>query len=683
MTFLNPIWLFALPLVLIPILIHLLNQRRHRTIDWGAMQFLLSAKRMSKGMARLKQWAIMAMRMLVIAGLIFVITRPLSSGWVGSLTGGKPETVVIVLDRSASMQQQRLQTGQTKLSLGKEKISEALLTLGGSPSIVLIDGFSQKPIELSEPADLLDLPAADPTEAESDLATMLDATLDYINDNQTGRTDVWICSDGATNDWRPENTRWTAINSGFSKLEGVRFHLLNFAQNVESNTAVTVTRNDRIDSPGKSELVIDLTIERNIEQTGDSTVVGSDTVPVTFNINGLRSTLEVKIEGETASINGHRIPIDPELKIGWGTVELPLDASPSDNAWHFAFAQPLPRKTIVVSDSARTQRALSLAASTSIDDNSVHESKVVAPDRVGEINWQETAMLVWQADLPDELTAKQIQRFAEMGRTVVFMPPENPNDDSFAGVNWTQWSSFNAEGEAISYWNNRSGLLAKTRNGAALPVDELRVYRHCGVAGDLQILAKLKDETPILSRANTDAGTIYFLSTWPSATHSNLGREGVTLFAMVQRMIAQAAESLGAAKQFEAGTIPAQQANSLPRLTVDDDSDAVRLAESNSLRAGVYGNDSQLIALNRSAAEDRNETMTREEIDGLFAGLDYHVVDEQLTNNASLASEIWKLFIVLAGIALLAEAVLCLPPKLEIQSATAAMVGSKKRRTAA
>ena len=214
MTFLNPIWLFALPLVLIPILIHLLNQRRHRTIDWGAMQFLLSAKRMSRGMARLKQWLIMAMRMLVIAGLIFVVTRPLSSGWIGSLTGGKPETVVVVLDRSASMQQQRLQTGQTKLSLGKQKIAQALTTLGGSPSIVLVDGFSSKPIELQNAEYLLDLPAAEPTEAEADIASMLDTTLDYINDNQTGRTDVWICSDSGSNDWRPENTRWKAINSG-------------------------------------------------------------------------------------------------------------------------------------------------------------------------------------------------------------------------------------------------------------------------------------------------------------------------------------------------------------------------------------------------------------------------------------------------------------------------------------
>ena len=677
MTFLNPIWLFALPLVLIPILIHLLNQRRHRTIDWGAMQFLLSAKRMSRGMARLKQWLIMAMRMLVIAGLIFVITRPLSSGLIGSLTGGKPETVVVILDRSASMQQQRLQTGQSKLALGKQKIAQALTTLGGSPSIVLVDGFSSKPIEIQSPDDLLDLPAAEPTEAESDIAAMLDTTLNYINDNQTGRTDVWICSDSASNDWRPENTRWKAINSGFSKLEGVRFHLLNFAQEVESNYALNLTRYDRVDSDGKSELVIDLAIER-----GGQSTLASDSIPVTFNINGIRSTLEVDIEGETASINGHRIPIDPELKIGWGKVELPLDASPSDNAWHFAFAQAVPRKTVVVTDLPKVHRAISLAASTAIDVNSDYFSKVVTPDRVGEIDWQETAVLVWQAQLPDELTARQIKRFVELGRVVIFMPPDNPGDGSFAGVQWNQWSSFDAEGGAINYWNNRSGLLARTRNGSALPVDTLRVYRHCAAEGDLQVLAKLKDETPILSRANSDSGTVYFLGTWPSATHSNLGREGVTLFAMVHRMIATAAESLGAAKQLEAGTTPAKQANQLSGLTIEEGDDEVLLTENNSLRAGIYGDEKQLIALNRNAAEDRAETMPRTEIDNLFEGLDYHVVDEQLANNASLASEIWKLFIVLAGVALLAEAILCMPPKPEVTESVAATGASARRRAA-
>ncbi len=49
MSFLQPLLLAALPLVALPIIIHLINQRRYQTIRWGAMMFLLAANRMSRG----------------------------------------------------------------------------------------------------------------------------------------------------------------------------------------------------------------------------------------------------------------------------------------------------------------------------------------------------------------------------------------------------------------------------------------------------------------------------------------------------------------------------------------------------------------------------------------------------------------------------------------------------------
>ena len=105
MSFLQPILLASLPLVGLPILIHLINRQRHRTIRWGAMMFLLDAKRLTRGMARLRYWLIMAMRMLAIAGLIFAVARPLASGRFGLTLGGRADTAIIVLDRSSSMEQ--------------------------------------------------------------------------------------------------------------------------------------------------------------------------------------------------------------------------------------------------------------------------------------------------------------------------------------------------------------------------------------------------------------------------------------------------------------------------------------------------------------------------------------------------------------------------------------------------
>ena len=73
MSFLQPWLLVALPLVALPVIIHLINQRRFQSIRWAAMMFLLAAQRMARGYSRLRQWLIMLFRMLVVAGLVLAL----------------------------------------------------------------------------------------------------------------------------------------------------------------------------------------------------------------------------------------------------------------------------------------------------------------------------------------------------------------------------------------------------------------------------------------------------------------------------------------------------------------------------------------------------------------------------------------------------------------------------------
>ena len=129
MSFLQPMLLVALPLVALPIIIHLINQRRYQTVKWAAMMFLLAANRMSRGYARLRQWLIMAMRMAAIAGLIFAVSRPLSGGWLGLAAGGRADTTIVVLDRSPSMQQVGADARGSKLATGLRQLVATLETL--------------------------------------------------------------------------------------------------------------------------------------------------------------------------------------------------------------------------------------------------------------------------------------------------------------------------------------------------------------------------------------------------------------------------------------------------------------------------------------------------------------------------------------------------------------------------
>ncbi len=104
MTFLQPWVLLGLPLVFLPIIIHLLNRLRHRPKPWAAMRFLVSATRSSVSQTRLRQFLILLFRVLAVAMLLLFLARPLAGGWLGWALSPAPDAIVILLDRSASME---------------------------------------------------------------------------------------------------------------------------------------------------------------------------------------------------------------------------------------------------------------------------------------------------------------------------------------------------------------------------------------------------------------------------------------------------------------------------------------------------------------------------------------------------------------------------------------------------
>src|SRR5579871_1243937 len=53
-------------LMAIPIIIHLLNRRRFRTVTWAAMEFLLRAMKKNRRRLRFEQWLLLLTRCLLI-----------------------------------------------------------------------------------------------------------------------------------------------------------------------------------------------------------------------------------------------------------------------------------------------------------------------------------------------------------------------------------------------------------------------------------------------------------------------------------------------------------------------------------------------------------------------------------------------------------------------------------------
>ncbi|MCA9068306.1 MAG: BatA domain-containing protein, partial [Planctomycetaceae bacterium] len=104
MSFLSITFLTALPLAVLPIVLHLFDRRRNVVIEWGAMQFLMEAAAQRTSARRLKQWLLILLRVLTLLFLILALAQPTLPGrWFGN--NHRNETI-IVLDNSLSMERQ-------------------------------------------------------------------------------------------------------------------------------------------------------------------------------------------------------------------------------------------------------------------------------------------------------------------------------------------------------------------------------------------------------------------------------------------------------------------------------------------------------------------------------------------------------------------------------------------------
>ena len=662
MSFLQPWLLAALPLIALPIIIHLINQRRFQTIQWGAMMFLLAAQRMARGYSRLRQWLIMLFRTLAVAGLVLAVSRPLASGWLGLAGGGKADTTIVLLDRSPSMQQQAAGSGESKLETGRQQLVQILSTLS-SNRYVLIDSASRAAHELDSPQALTGMATAGPTSAPADLPLMLQAAYDYIKTQRTGRTEIWICSDLRANDWSPESSRWNALREAFLELpQGVRLQLLAYSQPSDSNAAVRVTNVRRQVSKAGAELLVSVQLSRSAEGEKQE-------IPLQIEIEGVRSVVNVELTGRQTELRDHRIPLEATKLRGIGRVSIPADANGADNEFFFVFDEQPPRKTLVVADDPQAGVPLQLTAGISADESAICTAEIVSPEQLASTEWDKVSLVLWQAPLPGGNTAELLDSFVDHGGQVVFFPPREVGVGEFCGQSWQGWAD---EAAAVESWRGDADLLARTQSGAALPVGQLEVHRHCRLKGESTSLAMLSSGAPLLARAQTDRGGVYFWSTTPAPQDSTLASNGVVLYAFVQRAVAAGSAVLGRTRWLEAGassgeTVSGENSDQWQRLSGGEQG----LSTEASCHAGVYSVGEKLLAVNRPASEDDDKQLGDQAVTDLFRGLDFTRVDDRAGNASALIQEIWRIFLSVMLLSLVLEALLCVPKALPARRAAA------------
>jgi hypothetical protein len=207
MNFLSPAFLIALPLVSIPLIIHLLSKRQQKKISWGAMRFLMEAITRKRRLWRLMDILLLLLRTAAFLFFILALARPLMrSAWLG---GSAPREVILVLDQSMSMTRRsdgatlfELQMKKTDELLGDLKASDSVRVLlaGESPEWVTREGTAASKVQLRE---------VEPTSGGGDLlACVREAVELEAPKDKSERVIIWRMDDPAV---------WAALQARVQK----------------------------------------------------------------------------------------------------------------------------------------------------------------------------------------------------------------------------------------------------------------------------------------------------------------------------------------------------------------------------------------------------------------------------------------------------------------------------------
>jgi hypothetical protein len=206
---------WGLPVAAAPLLIHLINLLRHRTVDWSAMEFLLASQKKYRTRVLLKQLLLMAMRVAAIAGIVLALAQPRWRSALASFLGGEQTTHILLIDDSYSMSEETVDEScfSRSRAVARQLIDE--FAAAGSGQSLAIGRFSRLAVSSRDGFDLVPQPltpeqadeadklieSAMPSQSAAGPRDAIAAAAEFVT-SEAGATVLWVLSDFRDRDWR-------------------------------------------------------------------------------------------------------------------------------------------------------------------------------------------------------------------------------------------------------------------------------------------------------------------------------------------------------------------------------------------------------------------------------------------------------------------------------------------------
>jgi hypothetical protein len=340
MNFLHPALLFFLPLVLVPIILHLITLHRLKTIELSTFRFLFDSYLRQRSHMKFMDALLTALRTLFLLLLVLAIGRPVLKHWSAFFAAKGDRDRILLIDCSASMNAST--DGVSALERAKAAALAAIARMGRGERVTLIR-VSAKPEEIFSrfSADAETLRAKiDALQIGPGRANML-AALRRVYENRGpggGNPLVYLFTDGQASGWKE------ALDQGLDRVAPANARLVV----VDVGTRRPIPNRAVIgDPPAQKRAIVGLPVilkPRVINASGDETAEVTVNAFVDDQEIG-RAAFSLKPGEESGK---ELVFIPREAGTHRGRFEIAFDRFPDDNSYLFVLPVMPPLKVLLV-----------------------------------------------------------------------------------------------------------------------------------------------------------------------------------------------------------------------------------------------------------------------------------------------------------------------------------------------
>ncbi|NNL20823.1 MAG: VWA domain-containing protein [Ignavibacteriaceae bacterium] len=513
MTFLNPAILFGLLAASIPILIHLLNLRKLKKIEFSTLQFLKELQKNKIRKIKLKQWLLLALRVLIILLIVTAFARPTLEGVsVGGTTSAAKTTAVFILDDTFSMSV--IDQQGSYFNNAKQTIKEILNQMqeGDEAGLILV---SHQPEEINHTTNLerfkSELDDIQISFISNELNSAIVKAAKLIGTSRNFNKEIYLLTDFQK---RRLTTQENVTNLNELLNEQVRFYAFDFSGREILNVGISDLKlNTQIFEKNKP-------VKFEAEVTNYSSTSINNLVVSLFIEDERSAQQSLNLNpGETKTANLEAPTKSSGLIEAF--VEIEEDDILKDNKRYTSIYIPEKIDVLVLNDAIENGRFINLAIrSASVDGFFNVTNRNV--NQAGAIQLQNyDAVIINSSSLKN--ISKKIQEFLSQGKGIVIFPSSNGTveilNSSLAELNIPASNGIvkiegrnTMEFDEIDFHHPLFENIFLEKEKKQVESPKINSYHKINVTENGKSIIKLIDGSSFLSEYSTNGGKIFLFN---------------------------------------------------------------------------------------------------------------------------------------------------------------------------